>query len=354
LHFAFYILRFPSRLLSFACIVSCFAAISSCASEPANLVISWNGSTFGTTYSVQYHGAPPGTIRASVRQAVEKRLARIDREMSTWRSDSGVSRFNDYRGTNWFDVSFDTSLVVSTALRISELTGGAFDVTVLPLVRLWGFGPEGRRDRLPTDAEVAAARARVDYRRLHARLDPPSIQKDLPDINVDLSAIAKGYAADAVAESLNSMGITEFLVGIGGEMRAGGLNPAGKAWRVGIERPVEDTRQIQRVVGLSNLGVSTSGDYRNFYMLGGKRCAHIIDPRTGLPADSSLRSVSVLHASTMCADALATGLMVLGSDLGLKLARKEGLGVFMILGAPDGLSTRSTPAFEALMSPPGN
>ncbi len=323
----------------------------------------------GSTWSVKCRPELVMAERRRVERLLQSRLDDLEHQMSTWRTDSVLSRFNTSRDTNWFSVPRDTAVVVREALAVSQLTGGAFDVTVFPLVQLWGFGPGGRKGRVPTDAEIAAALKRVGWRRLEARLDPPALRKSQPDVAVDLSALCPGYASDCLGEILSAQGIKDFLVDVGGELKARGHGTLGPGWRVGIERPVPGAGGLQppsvaiagrqtsngqpsspslaTTLHLTNQSLATAGDYRNFFTLAGRRYSHHLDPRTGRPTESSIASVSVLHAKTMHADALGTGLTVLGFDQALALAEREHLAVYFIVREGRILRTHTTKAWPA-------
>ncbi len=307
------------------------------------------GRAMGTTYRVRALADSATMTADGLQRETDALLERLTQQMSTYRADSELSRFNRQRETNWFAVSREFAVVVEEAQRISRLTGGAFDVTVDPLVRLWGFGPERRTAVVPSDEAIAKARRRVDYRRLDARLDPPALRKLNPELSVDLSAIAKGYAVDAVAALLVKSGAGHYLVEIGGELAARGHSALSHPWRVGIERPLDTGREIERVVELKDRALATSGDYRNFFSAAGRRYAHIIDPRTGRPAAHNLTSVSVAHDSCMTADALATGLTVLGPDAGFELAVQNNFACLFILRGEGAFTEKRTSAFAELL-----
>jgi thiamine biosynthesis lipoprotein len=267
--------------------------------------------------------------------AIRDRLELIERAMSTWRPDSEISRFNAFRGTNWFSVSGDFAWVLGRALKIARASGGAFDPTIYPIVRLWGF--DGRQpDMPPSESEVAEVMARVGFEGLEVRIEPPAIRKRNALLEIDLSAIAKGFAVDRVAALLDERGFGSWLVDIGGELRARGISPRGGPWRVGIEAPVVGRRVIHETVELKQGGVATSGDYRNFIVLGGRRHAHLIDPRRGLPIPQSGLAVSVMAGDCLTADAWATALCVLGPADGLIKAELEGLAALFLVQSPDG------------------
>jgi len=223
-------------------------------------------------------------------------------------------------------------------------------VTVGPLVNLWGFGPDGRRTAPPPEADIASARARIGYRSLE--LDPAqrAVRKLLPDLYIDLSAIAQGYAADEVSLYLEQIGVRNYMAEIAGEIRAAGVNADGRAWRIGIERPGNGEPVVERVVELRDAGLATSGDYRNYFEQDGIRYSHHIDPATGRPVTHNLASVTVVHPSATFADAMATALLVLGPERGLALAGREKLAVFLIIRAGSGFEEKDTEAFRRLLA----
>jgi thiamine biosynthesis lipoprotein len=234
------------------------------------------------------------------------------------------------------------------AQEVSEASGGAFDVTVGPIVNTWGFGPV-KQARPPTDAEIAAARADVGYRLLAIDAAAGTIAKARPDMYADLSAIAKGFGVDQVARALDARGIGRYMVEVGGEVRVRGTNAAGVPWQVGIERPDETVQRAQLVVPMANVSMATSGDYRNYFEKDGRRFSHEIDPTTGHPIRHRLASVTVLAPECAFADAYATALLVLGPERGYALALKKGLAAYFIERRPEGgFAERQTPAFASL------
>jgi thiamine biosynthesis lipoprotein len=300
----------------------------------------------GTSYTIKIVGLPKDADSDALHKEITGILERINARMSTYRKDSELSRFNRQRSTEWFDVSSETVFVVDEAQRVSRLSQGAFDVTVGPLVNLWGFGPAPRREELPTDGAIEEALQSVGYEKVHTRSSPPAVRKDHPEIQIDLSAIAKGYAVDRVADHLKSRGIASYMVEIGGEVHAQGRNAQGSGWRIGIETPVANERSVQKVIHLQDRGMAISGDYRNYFEKDGKRFSHTINPRTGKPITHTLASVAVLQPTSMAADALATALMVMGPDAGYELAARESLPALFISKRPDGFEEKATPEFE--------
>ncbi len=331
-------------------------AVSGCGAPPPPVAFATTGSTMGTTYSVKVAVVPEGVSEDDIRRIAREKLDRVNALMSTYRDDSELSRFNASTSTDWFDVSDETVIVAAAAIELHRLTEGALDVTVGPLVDLWSFGPEGAPARVPSDDAIAAAKARCGIEHFEVRFDPPALKKALPDLEVDLSAIAKGFAVDAVAEALAERGIERYMVEVGGEVRAGGPKNDGSPWRIGIEEPVPGLRRaMNHLVGMENEALATSGDYRNFFEVDGARYSHIIDPRTGRPVKHELASVSVIAASCTRADGLATALLVLGPDAGHALA--ETLEVEALFLVRDGATimekpTRAFRAREGRPNPP--
>ena len=340
--------RAPALLPVLLCAGACLPA----GDRPAVHV--FEGPTMGTTFAVRVVADDLGDARvATLRTTIEQTLAGIDERMSTYRPESEVSRFNRAHTTDPFRVSADTLAVLRHALEISELTDGAFDVTVGPLVDAWGFGPAGEPSALPTERDIERLRRRVGFRQLRIEPATSSLRKLVPQLSCDLSALAKGYAVDRVAERLRAEGLGSYLVEVGGEVRAGGLSPRGDAWRVGIERPGPGPPAVQRLVRLRDRALATSGDYRNYYEVAGRRVSHTIDPRSGRPVDHGLASVSVVDPLCVRADAIATALGVLGPDAGYELAVAQGWAALLIVRRDDGtLRERETPAFTALSAAP--
>lgn len=329
------------------------AAAGTLAGAPAPAPIEAAGEALGTTWRVRV-ARPPSALGAErLASLVRTELARVDARMSTWRDDTELVHFNRALTTDWFAVSAETALVAGEALAVADLSGGALDPTVGPLVALWGFGPAPER-RIPPPAErLAEARARVGYRRLHVRLAPPALRKDVPDLALDLSAVAKGYAVDAIAARLGENGARAYLVEVGGELRARGFAPRGDPWQVGIERPGGGTRPVEAVVALRDEAIATSGEYREFVVRDGRRYGHVLDPRSGAPVRSTLASVSVIAPTAALADALATALFVLGPGAGCALAEREALAVLFLVDVGGAYEQRSTAAFEAHRVVPG-
>ncbi len=309
--------------------VGLVAAVGGCADRGPALV-EYTGSIMGTHYSIKVLDTAPGADRDALADTIDGTLANINAAVSTYDADSELSRFNASASTEWIDLSAVMHTVLAEALRVSRLTHGAFDVTVGPAVNLWGFGPDGVADALPAPEQVDDMKRRVGFAQLMLRDSPPALRKARRDVYVDLSAIAKGYAVDRMAELLDARGFEHYLVEIGGEMRVRGSSARGGAWRVAVERPLSSQRSVQRILTLTDTGLATSGNYRNFFERNGKRYSHTIDPRTARPVAHALASVTVLHPSAMTADALATAFSVLGTAQGLALAERNDIAALFI------------------------
>ena len=314
----------------------------------------FSGPAMGTSYSVKVVSSSPLSReqQGEIRQTISAELDRINARMSTYLADSEISRFNAHGAETPFAVSAETGEVVAAALAVGQATGGAFDITIAPLVDAWGFGPT-----LETPPELP--QKRIDEILVEIGIDKVSVGEDRrtltkhhEDVSIDLSGIAKGYAVDRLAEALIEQGFTDLLVDIGGEVRAAGRNADGEPWRLGIERPQDAMPmrgQIQLVVPLEDLAMATSGDYRNYREVDGVRFSHLLDPRIGRPIRHRLSSVSVVHPQCMVADAWATALIVLGPEEGLKLAAERGLAAyFLIRDDQGGFVQESTQEFDRL------
>lgn len=307
-----------------------------------------SGPTMGTTYNIKYLKAEGIPSTETLQKEVDRLLEEVNDQMSTYRKDSELSRFNQYQGTEPFAVSSQTATVVKEALRLNGLTLGALDVTVGPLVNLWGFGPEARLDVVPSDAELAERKTNIGIEHLSAT--DTTLSKDLPHLYVDLSTIAKGWGVDVVADYIQAQGITNYMVEVGGEMRLKGVNREGVPWRIAIEKPTVDERTVQEIIEPGDMAIATSGDYRNYFEQDGVRYSHIINPITGKPIHNKVVSVTVLDASSMTADGLATGLMVLGETKGIEVAEQYNIPVFMIVKTEQGFEEIASSAFKSFLN----
>ncbi len=316
-----------------------------------------DGSIMGTRYSVLLAdrtevNRADDQVGQSLAEQVHATLSDVDAHMSTWRADSELSRFNARNSRDWFAVTDATAGVISQALQTSRRSGGAFDATVGPLVDLWGFGAGAQaaaKGTRPSDQAISRQLDRVGYQAIEVDADRNAVRKANPQSHLDLSGIAKGYAVDRVAQLLDARGLENYLVEVGGELRARGRKPDGSAWKVAIERPSVERREPFRALALQDRAIATSGDYRNFFAQGGQRYSHSIDPRTGLPVDHELASVSVVADSTASADALSTALIILGPADAMAFAERHHVAAHLILKSGTSLKEVYSSAFEQLL-----
>jgi thiamine biosynthesis lipoprotein len=304
------------------------------------------GKTMGTYYKVTVVLSEEQSNKLvyqldALQTNIDEKLELVNDQMSTYRPNSELSSFNQTQSS--LTVSAETAYVVQSSLALFELSEGAFDVTVGPLVNLWGFGPDKKPNKVPSEALIASQRKNVGSEKL--TIKDNTLIKSVPDLYVDLSAIAKGYGVDVVAEYLQSIGISDYLVDIGGELRAKGVKPLNKQWTLAIEKPVEG-QSVQRIIHIGDNGIATSGDYRNYYEFDGIRYSHTIDPKTGKPINHKLVSVTVIHPSSMMADGFATTIMVLGPEAGLAFAQKNNLAVFLLVKQGDDFIEHFTAEFK--------
>jgi thiamine biosynthesis lipoprotein len=292
-------------------------------------VLQLSGETMGTTYNVTVIGSDMDEDALSV--AIEETLKSVNASMSNWDPNSEVSLFSASADTTPMQASQEFVTVIAAANTVHETSGGKFDVTLGPLIELWGFGPRTPESAIPSDTEIAAALAQVGQARL-LTLDETAltVAKFDPAVGINLSAIAKGYGVDAVATALQGFGITNYMVEIGGDLVTSGKNDQDQSWRIGIEKPDASAQSVQLIVPVSNYGLATSGDYRNFFEQDGIRYSHILDVTTGRPITHRTTSVTVVAETAMMADAWATAMLVLGRDAGLALAEAEDIAVFFI------------------------
>ncbi|MCA9245857.1 MAG: FAD:protein FMN transferase [Planctomycetales bacterium] len=321
------------------------------------------GDAMGTTWTVRFARPLAENEAADYQRGVAAELEGVEAEMSHWRHDSALSQLNRSAAKNPFPVSPALATVLAEACAISDLTGGALDVTVSPLVALWGFGPQATERGKPTDAQIAAALAHVGSDKFALEFDEapngkgdaqcsqPQVQKLDPLVCFDLSSLAKGYAIDRVAEYLDQRGCDNYLIELGGELRARGRSDSGRPWRAGLEAPDRQVAgRVRRKLALTDAAIATSGSYRQFRVASRDRQAihsHLIDPRSGRPCAHALVSVSVIADSAMRADALATALFVLGPREGLALAEREGIAATFVEQSDGPFVERQSSSFPA-------
>lgn len=331
-------------------LIAAACALSACDRPPAPQAMVLEGKTMGTVWRVTLAGVDAAR-RDALQQAIQQQLDADDGTLSTWKPDSMLSQFNRYQGEAPQPISADMADIVTAALRIGAQTGGAMDITVGPLVNLWGFGPAKQPAQTPTAAQIAAAKAQTGLQHLRVIETAKGqwLQKDLPGLYVDLSTMGEGYATDHLARLMEREGINNYLVSVGGAVLSRGQNAQGSPWRVAIQKPTDRENAVQARVSLQGHGISTSGSYRNYYELDGKRISHVIDPVTGRPIEHKLVSATVIATTALEADGWDTGLMVLGSDKAKALALKQHLAVYLISKEGDTFVSWMSPQFAAFL-----
>lgn len=302
------------------------------------------GRTMGTTYNIKIIISPQTIDIQLLQDKIDSALKGLNQEMSTYIADSELSLFNKISSTEPVEISVGLSRVIKEAIRLGELTGGKLDVTVGPLVNLWGFGPENKPDTVPDAIALSKAKNNIGIK--HIKLSENLLSKAIPELYVDLSTIAKGYGVDLVAELLEKNGINNYLAEIGGEMRLKGFKHTGELWVVAVEKPISTERAVQQAIVPQDNAVATSGDYRNYFEVDGQRFSHIIDPETGKPINHKLVSVTVIHPSSMTADGLSTAMMVMGTKDALAFAQKNGIAAYLISKSDNGFVEQSTVKFR--------
>ncbi len=301
------------------------------------------GSTMGTTYHITLVKVKENDLK----KEIDKLLAEVNQQMSTYKKDSELSLLNQNPSTDWIPISKALFTVIQEALRVSELSEGAFDITVGPLVNLWGFGAKWTEEKIPSQEEIYQTKQRVNYQYLSIQTNPPAIKKAKSDVYIDLSGIAKGYGVDVIADFVEKQGVLNYLIEIGGELRTKGSNPQGEAWKVAVEKPIPNIRAAQTVIPVHDAGIATSGDYRNFFELNGRRFSHIIDPKTGEPVQTNVVSATILDSkSCMTADAWAKVPIVMGSEKALALADRENIAMYLLIKEGDQFISKSSRAFQ--------
>lgn len=304
----------------------------------------------GTTYKVAAIDHTGDLQEGSLREAVNLALLEVNKSLSNWDSTSEISRINAAPAGRDVPLSPQLSEVMAAASDVHLASGGRFDTTIGPLIELWGFGAPGRTS-LPNDAAVSAAQLKSGHGNT-LKVTPGRMQKTQSDAQVYLAGIGKGYGADHVGRALEALGVQDYLVEIGGDLYASGLNGDGLPWQIGIETPMASDRRLLGVVGLSGLGLASSGDYRNFFEDGGQRFSHLIDPVTGRPVDHATASATVLAENAMLADAWSTAMLILGRERGLDIAAQHNIAVQFVERAPSasqiGFKTFASDAFRAL------
>lgn len=305
------------------------ASLALAACQRNSLTVKLDGATMGTTYNVVAVDHEGTLDKGALKTAIDSSLQLVNTQMSNWDDASEISRFNAQRSTAAMQLSPELTEVLQAAADVNRASDGQFDVTLGPLIELWGFGAKGVQAPAPTAAEIETALASVGQNRVLINADG-SVQKTSPETGIYLSAIGKGFGVDQVARTLASFGVKDYMVEIGGDIYTAGLNPDGQPWQIGIETPNVGMRAVQQVVGVTDMGMATSGDYRNYFERDGQRFSHILDAQTGRPITHTTASVTVLTDNAMLADAWATAMLVLGRERGMQIAQERDLAVLFI------------------------
>lgn len=308
------------------------------------------GETMGSAWTVKVTGPLP-LPAGQLRDGIQARFEAVNQALSTWRPDSALSRFNDDDSGEWRDVDPELATVMAYALTLAQASDGAYDITVGPLVNLWGFGPDPATYRAPDAEAIARARARVGWRKVEVDETRHRARKQ-PGVRVDLSSLGKGRGVDRVSEYLDAQGVSNYLIDLSGKLRARGYNSGGGAWLVAVERPVADATSDNsavepEVVSLRDSSVATAGDYRKFFEADGRHYSHIIDPRTGEPVTHRTVSATALGSTCMQADAWATVFMVMAPEAALALADAEGVKALLIAREAPGYRLHPSAAWRA-------
>jgi len=336
------------KLQGLALMLALFVSLlTGCGAETESVRL--GGSIYGTQWALVYPADGTDKTSAEVKAALEAAFEVVDTSMNSYDPDSTLSRFNRLDVGEPLELDWDFAYVLSEAFKVSHLTEGAYDVSVGPLLDLWGFGPEGPR-AFPSGESIMAVRAAVGSAQFDWDPRTRTLIKKHPDAYLELSSIAKGYGVDLGADALDELGLNSYMLDIGGEIRLRGQSPRGDLWRIAVERPNGVGRQMQVALALTDTGLATSGDYRNFFEREGKRYSHLLDPRTGYPIAHDLVSVTVVHPSTALADAWATALIILGADDALAIAERQRLAVYLVRQIGDNYEASWSSAFAPFMA----
>lgn len=307
--------------------------------------IALSGPTMGTRWSVLMD---EGTVDTDLKSRLQCAVDEVDAQMSTWRPESDLMRLNAAPLGTWVALPEQLLTVLSAGLAISRQTGGAFEMNIGDAVRAWGFGPGS--------IELGAIRTASATRRVPAT---EGLELDIFNrrarksaaMALDLSGIAKGYGVDRLAETARNLGVASALCAIDGEVRATGLRRNGRPWAVAVEMPEEGASSPHSLLTLEDLAVATSGDYRHFVTVGKARLSHTMDPRRGAPLVAAPASVTVLSQACMLADAMATGLMVMGQGRGLEFAKDHAVSALFLDRTAGGMTAMGTGAFATTGKP---
>ena len=314
----------------FILIIFLIIGVSACQQTNYEILV-LNGLTMGTTYSVKINADNAFVEKNQISDDIDEILSEINQSMSTYIKESELSNINFSTISDWQSLSDDLFEVIDHAINVSLKTNGAFDITIAPLVNLWGFGPDKLQNKIPTDEIIELTKQNTGYKKISIDKSLKKISKLDPNLHIDLSGIAKGFAVDKIARYLDKRGFKNYLIEIGGELIGKGLNKDNEIWQIGIENPNNNSDTIKQIIRLKDMAMATSGNYMNYFEKDGVRYSHTINPVTGKPIKHKLASVTVLDNSAMNADALATAFMVLGSEKALSLANNLEIAVYLII-----------------------
>ena len=336
----------PTRwLTAISFLFGCLFLLTACEQKP----VQFSGETMGSTYHITVVDIPDGQQASTLEKDIADLLADAHARLTTYDPASELNQFNNAPVGEWLTLSPVLHEALMLSFETSVLSAGAFDPTVAPLVNLWGFGPGKHTETVPNDADITKAKAAIGYAGLELEAYEKRARKTRA-IYLDLSGMGHGYGADLVANYLDSKGVKNYLAEVAGESRTKGQRPGGGAWRLAIETPVAMQGEIFQAVHLDNIGIATSGDYRNYFEKDGVRYSHTIDPRTGRPINHTLASVTVLDESAARADALATALLVLGMEKGKLLADSMAIPAFFIVRDGENFRGIATDTFKPYMN----
>jgi thiamine biosynthesis lipoprotein len=326
-------------------IISFALLLTGCSEKKQAEGVFLEGETMGTTYHIKFYDDQGKPDAKELQLQIDTVLKNVNQSMSTYIKDSEINTFNRLPANQVVPISDDFRAVISESIRIGESTK-TLDVTMGPLIDLWGFGPDKKPTNRPSDEELALMIDKIGVDKLI--LTKQGLTKTVNGLELSFSATAKGYGIDQIAQLLESYNITNYMVEIGGELRLSGEKPNNLDWKIAIEQPdaKPGERKVHRVLSPGKNGIATSGDYRIFYKMDGETYTHLINPMTGMPIKHDLVSVTVLHPSAMTADGLATALTVMGMKRAQKYAQLHDLPVYLIAKSDDGLVTYSSPAFK--------
>ena len=330
-----------------ALLAALFLSLLGCAeptSQSQDFLDSIEGRTMGTGYSIRWVDALDQIDASAIQVQVDQALQLVNQQMSTYQSDSELSLFNQSSAPSKMAVSPALAGIIQQSIDLNQLTSGYFDVSIGPLVNLWGFGPDEMTYKAPSDDAISQAKNTIGLDAI--QVSENTITKS-EQRYIDLSAIAKGYGVDVVAQTLEQAGINQYLVEIGGEIRTKGTKVGNQSWVIAVEKPDQSGRSAQKILKMTDIGLATSGDYRNYFEQDGVRFSHTIDPQTGKPVTHKLASVTVLDPLCARADALATAMLVMGEKKAMEFAMQHSIPAYMIVREGEGFKEMLSPAFIA-------